>query len=162
MGANQSKAPLLNQKLVIESLRALELNAADKDDFVHVDSMNEKKSVRAPWKNLSVSEVEGWEHELLQDPKNRYVEGTQSTQRGPISRSFLIHGTQTCIIRSLFRRSQDGFAVERHADQRPADLQCQDPFRRRADYEPAIFWPLLAFCIYECFQGCIDEETSFG
>ena len=73
MVANQSKTPLLNEKLVIESLRALELKDAVMDDgFVHVDGKNAfSKTYTAPWTNLSVSEVENWEHELLQDPKNR-------------------------------------------------------------------------------------------
>ena len=77
MGANQSKTPLLNERLVIERLRALELkDGADTDyDFIQVDEKDasSSKSFRAPWKNLSISEVEHWEHELLQDPKNRYV-----------------------------------------------------------------------------------------
>lgn len=75
MGANQSKAPLLNEKLVIERLRALELkDGADNDyEYVHVDEKDASctKTFRAPWANLSISEVEHWEHELLQDPKNR-------------------------------------------------------------------------------------------
>jgi bleomycin hydrolase len=74
MGANQSKTPLPNEKLLIERMRALELKDAD-NDFVHVDEKDvthgSKKNFRAPWTNLSISEIEHWEHELLQDPKNR-------------------------------------------------------------------------------------------
>lgn len=76
MGANQSKAPVINEKLVIERLRALELSGADNDyDFVEVDEKDSSstKKYRAPWTNLSISEIEHWEHELLQDPKNRFV-----------------------------------------------------------------------------------------
>ena len=76
MGANNSK-PLPNEKLVIERLRALELNNTDNDDYVHVDEKDaihgSKKSFRAPWTTLGIDEVEHWEHELLQDPKNRYL-----------------------------------------------------------------------------------------
>lgn len=75
MGANQSKTPILNEKLVIERLRALEMkDQSDNEDYVHVhekDVGGSKKQFRAPWTNLSISEVEHWEHELLQDPKNR-------------------------------------------------------------------------------------------
>jgi bleomycin hydrolase len=74
MGANQSKTPLLNEKLVIERLRALELNGTDNDwETVDEKDISSNKTFRAPWTNLSVSEIEHWEHELLQDPKNRYV-----------------------------------------------------------------------------------------
>jgi bleomycin hydrolase len=79
MGANQSKASLLNQKLVVERLRALKLEEGAKNDsdYIYVDekhipSCHSFKKHRDPWKNLSISEVEHWEHELLQDPKNRY------------------------------------------------------------------------------------------
>ena len=57
MGANQSKTPLPNEKLLIERLQALQT-----DDYVHVQ-VNEKdaastKSFKAPWTDLSVSEIE--------------------------------------------------------------------------------------------------------
>jgi bleomycin hydrolase len=80
MGANQSKAPIPNEKLLLERLRALELKDGFReqaDDFVHIsekDAVASKKSgYKAPWKTLSVGELESWEHELLQDPKNRYA-----------------------------------------------------------------------------------------
>lgn len=74
MGANQSKTPLPNEKLVIERLRAMEIKDQS-DDYVQVDEKalagSSKTKFRAPWTAVSVSEVEHWEHELLQDPKNR-------------------------------------------------------------------------------------------
>lgn len=78
MGANQSKAPLTNEKLVIERLRALEFKDQADNDYVHVDEKDVARPVtntrdRAPWITLSVDKVEHWEHELLQDPKNRFV-----------------------------------------------------------------------------------------
>jgi bleomycin hydrolase len=76
MGANQSKYPTVNEKLVIERLRALEMKDQTDSDYVHIDEKDvvrgTKKQFRAPWTNVSISEIEHWEHELLQDPKNRY------------------------------------------------------------------------------------------
>jgi hypothetical protein len=74
MGSNQS-APISNEKLVIERLQALELKDQADNDYVHVDEKVVSKPIRykAPWTTLSVDEVEHWEHELLQDPKNRLV-----------------------------------------------------------------------------------------
>ncbi|KAI6710958.1 hypothetical protein JHW43_006524 [Diplocarpon mali] len=73
MGVNQSKSPLPNEKLVVERLRAMEIK--DSEDYVQVDekalSGSSKTKFRAPWTALSVSEVEHWEQQLLQDPKNR-------------------------------------------------------------------------------------------
>jgi bleomycin hydrolase len=77
MGANQSQIPLSNEKLVIERLRELQLKSQEhSDDFVHVDekafaSGSSKTPFRAPWTSLSSSDISDWEHELLQDPKNR-------------------------------------------------------------------------------------------
>lgn len=71
MGANQSKTPLPNEKLVIERLRALEGND---NEYVEVDEKalaGARKPFKAPWNALLASDVEQWEHELLQDPKNR-------------------------------------------------------------------------------------------
>lgn len=74
MGANQSKTPLPNEKLIIERLRALEVKDQS-DDYVQVDEKALARSAsinfKAPWTAVSVSEIEHWEHELLQDPKNR-------------------------------------------------------------------------------------------
>jgi bleomycin hydrolase len=76
MGAYQSKTPIANEKLIIERLRALEIKDQSDNDYVQVDEKAVKGSrthSRAPWAAVSVSDVEHWEHELLQDPKNRYV-----------------------------------------------------------------------------------------
>jgi len=74
MGANQSQ-PLPNEKLVIERLRELQVKGQEQaDDFVHVDEKAhaaQSTHFRAPWTSLSSSEIADWEHELLQDPKNR-------------------------------------------------------------------------------------------
>lgn len=79
MGANQSSTPFpaSKEKLLIERLRALELKDSTDNDYVHV-STSEKAPTRdtpfkAPWISVSVSDVGKWEHELLQDPKNRLV-----------------------------------------------------------------------------------------
>ncbi|KUJ09414.1 putative cysteine proteinase 1, mitochondrial [Mollisia scopiformis] len=74
MGANQSKSPLPNEKLVIERLRALEVKDQSDSEYVQVDEKALAASsthFKAPWTSLSTSELEHWEHELLQDPKNR-------------------------------------------------------------------------------------------
>jgi bleomycin hydrolase len=73
MGANQSKTPLPNEKLVIERLQAMELNDQD-NEYIQVDEKaiaEANKSFKAPWTALSASDVAEWEHQLLQDPKNR-------------------------------------------------------------------------------------------
>jgi len=76
MGVNQSKAPLPNEKLVIERLRALEIKDQSDNDYVQVDekaigASSKNSKFRAPWTAVSISSVEEWEHQLLQDPKNR-------------------------------------------------------------------------------------------
>jgi bleomycin hydrolase len=71
MGANQSKTPLVNEKLVIERLRALEIEGEGDSEYVHVSEKSDSYKYRAPWTSLSVSEVGHWERQLLQDPKNR-------------------------------------------------------------------------------------------
>lgn len=76
MGVNQSKTPIPNEKLIIERLRALEVKDQSDNEYVHVDDKaitGASKSFKAPWTAVSVSEVGHWEHELLQDPKNRYA-----------------------------------------------------------------------------------------
>ena len=75
MGANQSQMSLPNEKLVIERLRELQVED-QADEYVEVDEKaisSCKAHFRAPWTSLSTSEVADWEHQLLQDPKNRYV-----------------------------------------------------------------------------------------
>ncbi|KAE8454611.1 hypothetical protein EG329_000234 [Mollisiaceae sp. DMI_Dod_QoI] len=74
MGANQSKSPLPNEKLVIERLRALEVKDQSDSEYVQVDEkalVGTSTQFKAPWTSLSTSELAHWEHELLQDPKNR-------------------------------------------------------------------------------------------
>ncbi|KAH8660877.1 putative cysteine proteinase 1, mitochondrial [Tricladium varicosporioides] len=76
MGANQSKSPITNEKLVIERLRALELKDQSDNEYVHIDEKELPRTAKqtrfkAPWTGLSISEVKHWEHELLADPKNR-------------------------------------------------------------------------------------------
>jgi len=77
MGSQQSKLsepPLVNEKLVIERLRAMQMKdqASEDVEYVHVDK-NEKQSRKHVSKSptVSVSLTEKWEHELFQDPKNR-------------------------------------------------------------------------------------------
>ncbi|TAQ83317.1 hypothetical protein B7494_g8358 [Chlorociboria aeruginascens] len=75
MGANQSKAPLVNEKLIVERLRALEIKDEADSEYIHVNEKNPSRAsqnhVKAPWASVSISDVGQWEHELLQDPKNR-------------------------------------------------------------------------------------------
>ncbi|KAH7311895.1 putative cysteine proteinase 1, mitochondrial [Rhexocercosporidium sp. MPI-PUGE-AT-0058] len=74
MGANQSTPSLPNEKLVVERLRVMEIQEQS-DDYIQVDEKalagSSKTKFRAPWIAVSISEVEQWEHELLQDAKNR-------------------------------------------------------------------------------------------
>ena len=76
MGGNQSKQPISNEKLVIERLRALELKDQADNEYVQVGEKDvarpaQNSHFRAPWTSLSISDVEEWETELMQDPKNR-------------------------------------------------------------------------------------------
>ncbi|RDL41654.1 putative Cysteine proteinase 1, mitochondrial [Venustampulla echinocandica] len=82
MGASQSKTPIANEKLLIERLRALQLkdDAQDRDqadsDYVHLTEKDVARysgstHSRAPWTSLTTSDIAHWEHELLQDSKNR-------------------------------------------------------------------------------------------
>jgi bleomycin hydrolase len=76
MGAAQSQIsarPQANVQDIIEKAKAMELA----DEYVHVDEKDtvhdEFNRSRASWTPVSASRVEKWEHELLADPKNRYV-----------------------------------------------------------------------------------------
>jgi len=79
MGANQSRTPLAyeKQKLVIERLRELQIVDQADNEYVHVDEKavdgTNKTKFKALWTSLAIEDVEKWEHELLQDPKNRSV-----------------------------------------------------------------------------------------
>ncbi|RDW66660.1 putative cysteine proteinase 1 [Coleophoma crateriformis] len=77
MGASYSKGespPLVNEKLVIERLRAMQVKDREEmDSFVHVEK--EKCSAESAWRHqettLATSDVCAWEAKLLADPKNR-------------------------------------------------------------------------------------------
>jgi bleomycin hydrolase len=72
MGGTQS-TPIASEKLLIERLRALEVK--DDNEYVHVDEkavVGIKKEFKAPWTAVSISDIGKWEHELFEDPKNRY------------------------------------------------------------------------------------------
>lgn len=76
MGGNQSKEVIPNEKIVIERLRALELKDQADSEYITVGEKDVARSAqsstfRAPWTSLSISDVEDWENELMQDPKNR-------------------------------------------------------------------------------------------
>lgn len=125
MGAQQSKAvenPIVNEKLVIEQLRALEIKDHADDDYVHVDNEDrirfryDKLPNTKEWKTtldlykktfppVSVSTVEKWGHELLQDPKNRLALSALSSanpQTVLTSRSTTIKDQQIFSVRIPF------------------------------------------------------------
>jgi bleomycin hydrolase len=79
MGGQQSKVTiesLPNEKLIIEQLKALQVRqrVSEDDEYVCIES-NEKQKQKYVSKSssLSITTIETWEHELLQDPKNRSV-----------------------------------------------------------------------------------------
>lgn len=82
MGSQQSKtasSQMAAEKLIVERLQALQVKqvaAEADDDYVRVEA-DEKGAKRSKYvsktPSLSISAVEEWQHELLQDPKNRYV-----------------------------------------------------------------------------------------
>lgn len=78
MGVNQSKASLsqlANEKIIIERLHALQMkdsSAAD-NEYVYVGSNEKQHQPASSSAGLSISAIKHWEHELLQDPKNRFV-----------------------------------------------------------------------------------------
>jgi bleomycin hydrolase len=46
----------------------------DEHEYVHVDEkavVGTSQKFKAPWTAVSVNDIEDWEHELFQDPKNR-------------------------------------------------------------------------------------------
>ena len=74
MGSNNSKAaPSLNEKLLAERLRALQVKDEADNEFVHVNEKDAQSSCdfQTPWCGLSTSEIRQWAEELLDDPKNR-------------------------------------------------------------------------------------------
>ncbi|CZS98274.1 hypothetical protein WAI453_012012 [Rhynchosporium graminicola] len=74
MGAHQSRATLPNEKLVFERLRTMEIKEQS-DDYIQIDEKalagSSRGKIEAPWTAVSISEVQQWEHEILQDSKNR-------------------------------------------------------------------------------------------
>jgi bleomycin hydrolase len=77
MGAPQSKVSetqLAAKELIVERLEALQLKHSEDGEYIYVNG-NEKETRKYVSKSpsLSISAVEGWQHELLQDPKNRLV-----------------------------------------------------------------------------------------
>ena len=76
MGSNNSKpAPPLNEKLLAERLRALQLKDEADNEFVHVNEKDAQASreFQTPWASLCTSDIKQWEDELLDDPKNRSI-----------------------------------------------------------------------------------------
>jgi bleomycin hydrolase len=78
MGGNQSKEVIASEKIVIERLRAMELKDQADSEYITVGEKDvarpaHNSSFRAPWTSLNISDVEDWESELMQDPKNRQV-----------------------------------------------------------------------------------------
>lgn len=72
MGADQSKAQLVNEKKVVQQLQSMRIreSSVDDDDFVQI--CNEKPRPRVPVeKGLDTSTLAEWEHDMFQDPKNR-------------------------------------------------------------------------------------------
>lgn len=79
MGGNQSKVSqgqLAGEKIIIERLQALQTkeNSSADNEYVCINSNEKKRQHASGSAGLSVSAIKHWEHELLQDPKNRFVE----------------------------------------------------------------------------------------
>jgi bleomycin hydrolase len=79
MGGNQSKvsqSQLASEKIIIERLQALQIKESSSADseYVCIDSNKKQRRHSSSSAGLSVSIIKHWEHELLQDPKNRFVE----------------------------------------------------------------------------------------
>lgn len=77
MGAHQSKPTAgaeLDEKLIMQRVQALQLKSHEfqEDDYVQVEKGERSSKYTSTSTGLSISGLERWEHELLQDPKNRY------------------------------------------------------------------------------------------
>lgn len=138
MGASYSKVhspPLVNEKLVVERLRAMQVKDAEEvDSFVHVEK--EKSGAEQAWRHqettLSTSDVGAWEAKLLADPKNRFVIPDDSSLEEMLSDLKIgSYGTELC-------RPKDCTHIPLGKNCGPTDLQCQDPFRRSPNHEPEI------------------------
>lgn len=84
MGANNTKVaekPIVNEKFVIERLRAMEIEEQSENEYVYIEGKCSRSmplnAARIEWKRepstLSASDIEQWQHKLLEDPKNRFV-----------------------------------------------------------------------------------------
>jgi hypothetical protein len=156
MGANQSKTPIANEKLIIERLGVLEIKDRSDNDYVHVDEKAVKGSkthFRAPWTAVSVSDVEHWEHELLQDPKNRHVSL-------PLLQCNQLTDNKTRTLCPKLRRSQNRTDLSIDYNQRPTNIQRQDSLRRRTDYQPTLLRTMLALRSHERLPRRADEATQ--
>ena len=77
MGSQQSKtsqSPLANEKLIIERLQALQMreHVSEDGEYIRIDGNEKQRQHVSKSPSLLVSHVKRWEHELLQDPKNRF------------------------------------------------------------------------------------------
>jgi bleomycin hydrolase len=86
MGSQTSKTEPFPNDLISERLRALQKNqpAPEDDEYICVgndEKQRQKYISKSP--SLSISTVEKWEHELLQDPKNRSVSSPALESLGP-------------------------------------------------------------------------------
>jgi bleomycin hydrolase len=78
MGGNQSKisqSQLANEKIIIERLQALQTKESYfvDSDYVCIGSNGKQRRYAATATGLSITTIKHWEHELLEDPKNRLV-----------------------------------------------------------------------------------------
>jgi len=78
MGGNQSKvsqSQLTNEKLIVERFQALQTKEPFLVDseYVCIDGYEKQRQYASSSAGLSISAIKHWEHELLQDPKNRYA-----------------------------------------------------------------------------------------
>jgi hypothetical protein len=90
MGGQQSRSSqgeLANEKLIIERLQALQTKdrASDDGEYVCIDGREKPRQYVSSSAGLSISAVKEWEHELLQDPKNRYVDSSSLAILPPTS-----------------------------------------------------------------------------
>jgi bleomycin hydrolase len=78
MGGNQSKvsqSQLADEKLIVERFQALQTKESSSADseYVCIDGYEKRHQYASSSAGLSISTIKHWEHELLQDPKNRYA-----------------------------------------------------------------------------------------
>jgi hypothetical protein len=122
MGVPQSKERIAADKLLIERLRALETKDQADNDYVHVDEkavVGTPKEFKAPWTAVSASDIKHWEHELLQDPKNRPVSPFPILNISDCQQ-------QTSTLSPKLREPSNSPHLSCYDNRRPADLQYQD------------------------------------